>query len=289
MPVAVYKIDLNYNVKPFINDLMNATGLAFDRDGMLYISSRFDGVVYQVTPNGNMSVYVEGMGVATGMAFDDEGNLYVGDRSGTIFKISPERGRSSSSPRSSRRSRPIIWRSGRTSICTSPVPPRRASIPSTASRTPARWRSSIAAWAGRRAWRSTPRTGCTSPLRSAAAKAWCASTQDRKAELFLSGPGIVGLAFTPVARRWSLATTNALYRVDVGHQGTAARSSDATPKSSQSAPNCSPPQRVDTNSLYLTDQLNALGVEVVTKCVVGDDRERLADAIRRAVSRVARS
>jgi nicotinamide-nucleotide amidase len=42
-------------------------------------------------------------------------------------------------------------------------------------------------------------------------------------------------------------------------------------------------QRLDTNSLYLTDQLNALGVEVVTKCVVGDDRERLADAIRRAV------
>jgi nicotinamide-nucleotide amidase len=42
-------------------------------------------------------------------------------------------------------------------------------------------------------------------------------------------------------------------------------------------------QRLDTNSLYLTDQLNALGVEVVTKCVVGDDRDRLADAIRRAV------
>src|SRR6266567_4663093 len=42
-------------------------------------------------------------------------------------------------------------------------------------------------------------------------------------------------------------------------------------------------QRLDTNSLYLTDQLNALGVEVVTKCVIGDDRERLAGAIRRAV------
>src|SRR2546426_12582353 len=42
-------------------------------------------------------------------------------------------------------------------------------------------------------------------------------------------------------------------------------------------------QRLDTNSLYLTDQLNALGVEVVTKCVVGDDRDRLAEAIRRAV------
>lgn len=47
------------------------------------------------------------------------------------------------------------------------------------------------------------------------------------------------------------------------------------------------PQRVDTNSLYLTAELNNLGVEVVTKCVIGDDRERLADAVRRALSRSA--
>jgi nicotinamide-nucleotide amidase len=47
------------------------------------------------------------------------------------------------------------------------------------------------------------------------------------------------------------------------------------------------PQRVDTNSLYLTAELNNLGVEVVTKCVIGDDRDRLADAIRRALSRSA--
>ena len=45
------------------------------------------------------------------------------------------------------------------------------------------------------------------------------------------------------------------------------------------------PKRVDTNSLYLTDQLNALGVEVVTKSVLGDDRERLAAAIALAASR----
>jgi sugar lactone lactonase YvrE len=38
-----------------------------------------------------MSSYAEGMGVATGIAFDREQNLYVGDRSGTIFKISPDR------------------------------------------------------------------------------------------------------------------------------------------------------------------------------------------------------
>jgi nicotinamide-nucleotide amidase len=45
------------------------------------------------------------------------------------------------------------------------------------------------------------------------------------------------------------------------------------------------PERVDTNSLFLTDQLNGLGVEVVTKSVIGDHRQRLADAVRGAVSR----
>jgi nicotinamide-nucleotide amidase len=45
------------------------------------------------------------------------------------------------------------------------------------------------------------------------------------------------------------------------------------------------PQRVDTNSLYLTAELNNLGVEVVLKSVIGDHRQRLADEVRRAVSR----
>src|ERR1044071_4086067 len=43
-------------------------------------------------------------------------------------------------------------------------------------------------------------------------------------------------------------------------------------------------QRLDTNSLYLTDELNALGVEVVTKCVGGDDCARTAATSRRGAS-----
>lgn len=91
VPVSIYKIDTDYNVKPFLSELMNATGMAFDRAGQLYVSSRFDGTVYRVAPNGTMSAYAQGMGVATGMAFDGDENLYVGDRSGTIFKISRDR------------------------------------------------------------------------------------------------------------------------------------------------------------------------------------------------------
>ena len=45
------------------------------------------------------------------------------------------------------------------------------------------------------------------------------------------------------------------------------------------------PFRQDTNSLYLTEKLNQLGVEVIFKTVVGDDRRRLTDAACRALSR----
>jgi sugar lactone lactonase YvrE len=91
VPVAIYKIDTNDSPKPFLPELMNATGLAFDPQGLLYVSSRYDGAVYRVAPNGTLSTYAEGMGVATGIAFDKEGNLYVGDRSGTIWRIAPDR------------------------------------------------------------------------------------------------------------------------------------------------------------------------------------------------------
>jgi hypothetical protein len=87
VPVAIFKIDTNYTMKPFIAEMMNATAIAFDREGMMYISSRHDGTVYRVAPNGTMTTYAGGMGIATGIAFDRNENLYVGDRSGTIFKI----------------------------------------------------------------------------------------------------------------------------------------------------------------------------------------------------------
>jgi glucose/arabinose dehydrogenase len=87
VPVAIFKIDTSYVVKPFVQEMMNATSIAFDRQGQMYVSSRYDGAVYRVAPNGTMTTYAEGMGVATGIAFDREQNLYVGDRSGTIFKI----------------------------------------------------------------------------------------------------------------------------------------------------------------------------------------------------------
>jgi len=45
------------------------------------------------------------------------------------------------------------------------------------------------------------------------------------------------------------------------------------------------PHRQDTNSLYLTEKLNELGVEVRFKCIVGDDREGLTAAAKLAMKR----
>ena len=45
------------------------------------------------------------------------------------------------------------------------------------------------------------------------------------------------------------------------------------------------PFRVDTNSLWLTERLNALGIELMLKTVVGDDAARLEEAIGDALRR----
>jgi nicotinamide-nucleotide amidase len=46
------------------------------------------------------------------------------------------------------------------------------------------------------------------------------------------------------------------------------------------------PDRLDTNSLFLTEELNGIGIEVVRKTVVGDNRELLGEAFRDALNRV---
>ncbi len=91
VPVSLYKITSNFNVKPFVTSLTNPSGLALDRSGNLFVSCRHDGTIHRVSPDGRSEQWIEGMGVATGLAFDRDHNLYVGDRSGTIFKISPGR------------------------------------------------------------------------------------------------------------------------------------------------------------------------------------------------------
>jgi sugar lactone lactonase YvrE len=90
-PVSVVRVSPDGRGTPFVTGILNATGLAFNPDGDLFVTSRAEGTVYRVDPAGEFTQYAEGMGVATGAAFDREGNLFVGDRSGTVFKINSER------------------------------------------------------------------------------------------------------------------------------------------------------------------------------------------------------
>lgn len=88
VPVSVYKVTSNGESQPFLSDMTNPTGLAFDPDGTLFITSRYDGVVYRVTPFKQAEAFARNLGVATGIAFDSSGAMFVGDRSGTIYRVS---------------------------------------------------------------------------------------------------------------------------------------------------------------------------------------------------------
>src|SRR4051794_21802754 len=216
-PVSIYKIQTDYNSKPFVTDLMNPTGLAFDKEGLLYVSSRYDGIIYQVTPSGNMSVYVEGMGVATGIAFDSEENLYVGDRSGTIFKISKSR-------------QIYVFATLEPSIAAyhlafGPEDQLFVSGPTTSSFDSV-YRISKAGEVdtyfrglGRPQGAAFDAQGRYYVAASLAGRRGIIRIDAaQQAELFLSGPGIVGLAFMP-SKAMVLATQSALFRVDVGIAG----------------------------------------------------------------------
>jgi sugar lactone lactonase YvrE len=217
VPVAVYKVDLNFSLTPFINDMMNATGIAIGRDGMIYISSRFEGMIYQVTPNGNMSVFVEGMGVATGIVFDEENNLYVGDRSGTVFKISPSRQIfvfATIEPSIS--AYHLAWGPDQHLYVSGPTTSSFDSIYRVADNGDV---ETFFRGLGRPQGMAFDADG---NLYSAASymgrKGVVRITPEREAGLFVSGPGIVGLAFSPT-RAMIVSTTNAIFRVDVGIRG----------------------------------------------------------------------
>jgi sugar lactone lactonase YvrE len=87
VPVSIYKISPDDTVSPFIADIVNPTGLAFNREGILYVTSRYDGTLYRISPFKEVQTVASDLGVATGIAFDRRGEIFVGDRSGTIFRV----------------------------------------------------------------------------------------------------------------------------------------------------------------------------------------------------------
>ncbi|HEX8846288.1 MAG TPA: hypothetical protein VF791_16695 [Pyrinomonadaceae bacterium] len=86
-PVTIFRIDANGAVSDFTGEVANPTGIAFDKSGQMFVTSRLDGNVYRITPFKEPVAFARNLGVATGLAFDKEGRMYVGDRMGTIYRI----------------------------------------------------------------------------------------------------------------------------------------------------------------------------------------------------------
>ena len=215
--VSIYKIDTNFTSRPFVTDLMNPTGLAFDRSGLLYVSSRYEGIIYQATPTGNISVYVEGMGVATGIAFDSDENLYVGDRSGTIFKISRTRQiYVFATLEPSIAAYHLAFDSDNVLYVTGPTTSSFDAVHrvSTSGEVDVFYRGlgrpqGMAFDADGRLYVAASFRGRRGIVRF---------DGDGDPEMFVSGPGIVGLAFSPT-KDLILATQNSLYRLDIDQAG----------------------------------------------------------------------
>jgi sugar lactone lactonase YvrE len=87
--VSIFRIPGYGAREPFVHGLVNPTSMAAGPDGNLYVSSRFEGRVYRVFGDGRYEVMASDLGVACGLAFDRDGSLYVGDRAGTVFRIDP--------------------------------------------------------------------------------------------------------------------------------------------------------------------------------------------------------
>ena len=86
-PVSVFRVRRDGFREPFLSGITNATSMAFDPQGRLHVSSRFEGAVYRVHADGSFDVAASELGAACGLAFSPDGTLYVGDRSGTVFRV----------------------------------------------------------------------------------------------------------------------------------------------------------------------------------------------------------
>ncbi|HVZ82428.1 MAG TPA: hypothetical protein VG893_02050 [Terracidiphilus sp.] len=216
-PVSIVRVSPDGRATPFVTGILNATGLAFSPEGDLFVTSRAEGAVYRIDGAGESTQYAEGMGVATGAAFDREGNLFVGDRSGTIFKIDPER-------------RIFVYATLEPSVSAYHL---TVDLAGTLYVTGPTLSSSDAIWTidkngEARAWyRGLGRpqglalaangdiyvTACLRGQRGLVRV-----TADGKATLELSGNNLVGVAFSPLGTT-VLATNEAVYDVDLGVEG----------------------------------------------------------------------
>lgn len=87
LPATLFRLETEGYLDELPEPVLNPTGIAFDREGMMYVTNRAQGEVYSVSRDGTATVFASRLGIATGIAFDDENRMYIGDRSGTIYRV----------------------------------------------------------------------------------------------------------------------------------------------------------------------------------------------------------
>jgi sugar lactone lactonase YvrE len=87
VPVSIFRVSRSGRRESLVSGIVNPTSMTFDAAGSLYVSSRFEGSVYRVKPDGTYETVATDLGIACGLAFGRDGTLYVGDRSGTVFGV----------------------------------------------------------------------------------------------------------------------------------------------------------------------------------------------------------
>ena len=91
VPVPIYRVRADGGRDPVAVELPNPTSMALGPDGAMFVSSRFEGQVYRLTTDDRVEPFASDLGVPTGLAFSRDDDLYVGDRSGSIFRVTPDR------------------------------------------------------------------------------------------------------------------------------------------------------------------------------------------------------
>lgn len=85
---TIFRLETDGYLDELPVQVLNPTGIAFGPSGGMFVTNRAEGTVLRIERGEEAVVVATDLGVATGIAFDRVGMMYVGDRSGTIYRVS---------------------------------------------------------------------------------------------------------------------------------------------------------------------------------------------------------